>query len=402
MNDGSSNEHTKQNNDNDAAPITMSAAPVAPSSSKQSSSTQPSSSSKLQSETDARPSTETQDDDVNDIYDDDISSEHDTLGLLWDDEPNCGGVLPNAERSIGTISALTTPELFPLNQIKIPSLEYDPNRPGTAMVTIGGGGSVNNDIVAPADELQIVNFAAHLNPNEDEVTNEDRIDVAKKNLNAGMKACDTTAYDTAAMYFSAGKKQLGEYGWDIDHDTMLKLCSEGAFASYTSGDFDTMNELLDEVLGKEKLSVKDKFRAYEVKILAEQGLGNYHDSIALGIDVRKQLGLQTPKNKKTSVLTILMGYMKTMHGLGSRTVEELANLPELTDERIIMGQRILELMEISCYQVSVHDVYLMKKTTYMKCWNFWHMAPQTFALHVSVHCTKYRPNLPCLPCLCSS
>ena len=60
-----------------------------------------------------------------------------------------------------------------------------------------------------------------------------------------------------------------------------------------------------------------------------------------------------------------MGYMKTMHGLGSRTVEELANLPELTDERIIMGQRILELMEISCYQVSVHDVYLMKKTTYM-------------------------------------
>ena len=119
MNDGSSNEHTKQNNDNDAAPITMSAAPVAPSSSKQSSSTQPSSSSKLQSETDARPSTETQDDDVNDIYDDDISSEHDTLGLLWDDEPNCGGVLPNAERSIGTVSALTTPELFPLNQIKL-------------------------------------------------------------------------------------------------------------------------------------------------------------------------------------------------------------------------------------------------------------------------------------------
>ena len=355
--DGSSNEHTKQKN-NGVASITMPAEPVASLLSKQSSSTEQSSSSRLQSEpTATRPApTETQEDDVNDIIDNDDDTEHDTLGLLWDDEPNSGGVLPNADRSIGTVSALTTPELFPLNQIKIPGLEFDENRPGTAMVAIGGG-SVCNDIVAPADELQIINFAADLNPNENEVTNEDRIDVAKKNLNAGMEACDKTAFDTAAMYFIAGKKQLGENGWDIDHDTMLKLCSEGAHASYTSGDFETMDELLNEILGKEELSIKDKFRAYEVKILAEQGLGNYHDSIALGIDVRKQLGLQTPKNKKTSVLTILMGYVKTMHGLGSRTVEELANLPELTDERIIMGQRILELMEISCYQVSVHDVY---------------------------------------------
>lgn len=44
--------------------------------------------------------------------------------------------------------------------------------------------------------------------------------------------------------------------------------------------------------------------------------------------------------------------MKTNWLLGNRSAEELANLPELTDERIVMGQRILELMEISCYQVS--------------------------------------------------
>lgn len=82
------------------------------------------------------------------------------------------------------------------------------------------------------------------------------------------------------------------------------------------------------------------------------GAGNYHESIALGIDVRKQLGLKTPKDKKASVLTILKRYTKTNWLLGNRSAEELANLPELTNERIIMGQRILELMEISCYQVS--------------------------------------------------
>ena len=86
------------------------------------------------------------------------------------------------------------------------------------------------------------------------------------------------------------------------------------------------------------------------------GAGNYHESIALGIDVRKQLGLKTPKDKKASALSILKGYMKTSWLLGNRSAEELANLPELTNERIIMGQRILELMEISCYQVSTMNM----------------------------------------------
>ena len=48
--------------------------------------------------------------------------------------------------------------------------------------------------------------------------------------------------------------------------------------------------------------------------------------------------------------------MKTSWLLGNRSAEELANLPELTNERIIMGQRILELMEISCYQVSTMNM----------------------------------------------
>lgn len=37
--------------------------------------------------------------------------------------------------------------------------------------------------------------------------------------------------------------------------------------------------------------------------------------------------------------------------MGKRTSEELASLPEVTDERVIMGQRMLELLLTSCYQV---------------------------------------------------
>ena len=67
--------------------------------------------------------------------------------------------------------------------------------------------------------------------------------------------------------------------------------------------------------------------------LTDIGAGNYHESIALGIDVRKQLGLKTPKDKKTSVFAILKGYLKTNWLLGNRSAEELAKLPELKNER---------------------------------------------------------------------
>ena len=40
---------------------------------------------------------------------------------------------------------------------------------------------------------------------------------------------------------------------------MLALCSEGANASYIIGDYDTMNQLIDEVLSMD-ISVKDKFK----------------------------------------------------------------------------------------------------------------------------------------------
>ena len=77
-------------------------------------------------------------------------TDHDTLGLHYDDEANKGGVLPNATSSIGGVSALTTPTTVPFQSIKIPkpisvldpnmpsNLHWDPSRPGTRNIIIGG------------------------------------------------------------------------------------------------------------------------------------------------------------------------------------------------------------------------------------------------------------------------
>jgi len=343
---------------------------------------------------------------VSDDNDSEYSTDHDTLGLHWEDEANKGGVLPNATSNVCVI--YTKGNIVPFQSIKIPKinesdevapqstafdpngpsgLTYNPSRPGNAQIILGESNR-SGDHRSGSSRISDMDNSSYTfnNPTNDNMTNEERIDIATKNLQAGLVALDNAEFDAAAVCFLLGRGQLGPHGWSIDFKLMLKLTGEAANAAYITGDFDNMNTLINEVLSIEGISVKDKFRVYEVKILAEQGricvnhkicahlmhflysrclyphtlhlsilttnigAGNYHESIALGIDVRKQLGLKTPKDKKTSVLTILKGYLKTKWLLGNRSAEELAKLPELKNERFIMGQRILELMEISCYQ----------------------------------------------------
>jgi len=178
-----------------------------------------------------------------------------------------------------------------------------------------------------------------------------------------LKASKNSAFDSAAVYFKAGYKLLGPSGWGIDQQTMLTLCSQGANACFLSGDLDTMNKLLAEVLSQD-ISIQDKFVAYEVNCLAIYAAGDFMGAIDTAIDVRRQLGLSTFKNKPVNTLIIIKEFIKTKRTVGSRTAEEIANLPDLTDERVVMGQRMLELLFTSSIDVSknlkLEDLCLVK------------------------------------------
>ena len=101
---------------------------------------------------------------------------------------------------------------------------------------------------------------------------------------------------------------------------------------------------------KKDVPIKDSFKVYEVKILAMKAKHQFLDAITTAMDVRRQLGLSAPPNKPTSTLTVVKEYIKTNRAVKGRTAEELVALPELKDESIIMGQRMLELLMSACYQ----------------------------------------------------
>lgn len=174
----------------------------------------------------------------------------------------------------------------------------------------------------------------------------ERRDLAKLNLRAGIKASDNAAFDSAGVYFIAGYKSLGSSGWAVDSQTMLDLCSEGSTACFVSGDLDMMNVFIMEVLSRDEIPIQDKYRVYQAKFMAAAAAGKLNDAIDCGLEFRRLLGVPFKlRNKPISIVTTLKEYIKTDHALKKmKTAEDIANLPELTDERIMMSQRMLGLL----------------------------------------------------------
>ena len=112
-----------------------------------------------------------------------------------------------------------------------------------------------------------------------------------------------------------------------------------------------MHELITEVINRQDISMVDKFSVTETKIQAAYAAKELNEAIDIIFSFRQQLGLPILKNKPASPLIIVKEFVKTKNALGKRTAEDIASLPDLTDDRIIMGQRMLELACTSSFQV---------------------------------------------------
>ena len=107
---------------------------------------------------------------------------------------------------------------------------------------------------------------------------DERRELAKMNLQAGFKASRNATFDAAVVLFRKGRELLGKSGWETDGDTMLQLSSREANACFVIGDLETMDRLINEVLSKD-LPIEDKFKAYDVKVLAANAAERFDEAM---------------------------------------------------------------------------------------------------------------------------
>ncbi len=156
----------------------------------------------------------------------------------------------------------------------------------------------------------------------------ERLEAARLNLVAGMKAKASAALHPAYEYLRAGMALLGPDSWEKHYGLTLHLHSEVAEAAWLCTDFEQSDRLVSVVLGRAR-SILDKVKIYEVAILSSFARGNREEALGRALEALDLLGERFPR--KATTVKVLMSVLRTKLLLAGKNIEDLNRLPHMTN-----------------------------------------------------------------------
>jgi len=174
----------------------------------------------------------------------------------------------------------------------------------------------------------------------------EHISIAQLNLIAGKKAKASAAYQAAFNYLTVGIGLLDKSHWQTQYDLILALYVEAAEAAYLSANFEPMEELLEVVLQEAK-TLLDTVKVYEIRVQSYITQNKMLEAVEIGLHVLKLLEVSLPKNPNQ--VQIILGLLQTKITLGRKRIEDLANLPEMTDPYQLAAMCILSSIDTAAY-----------------------------------------------------
>ncbi|MBE9123322.1 AAA family ATPase [Tychonema sp. LEGE 07199] len=174
-----------------------------------------------------------------------------------------------------------------------------------------------------------------------------REEFAQLNLVAGRKAKAATAYAAALECLSNGIELLATDCWDSQYQLTLNLYEEAVEAGFLSGEFEQMDQWAQIVLQHARTSL-DTVKVYTVRIQSYIAQNNLPLAEQTALIVLKQLGVEFPDNPSPE--KVQQTQDETKRKFASHTLEELINLPEMTDSYYLAALRVLGTVVSASYQ----------------------------------------------------
>jgi PAS domain S-box-containing protein len=165
--------------------------------------------------------------------------------------------------------------------------------------------------------------------------------VARLNLLAGRRARASTAYESAAGYLSAGARLLDPDAFVTQHALTHALHFELAICAYLRGDFDRAAELLSALEARAETRLeKAAIRRLEVDLYTSKD--ELDEAVARGLLGLALFGMVIPPHPTQA--EVLREYERARSLLGDRRIDELLDLPPLTDPDVSAVEDILAVL----------------------------------------------------------
>ena len=157
---------------------------------------------------------------------------------------------------------------------------------------------------------------------------EEREQLAELNLIAGQRATASAAYASALTYFVRGATLLSEDSWERRHDLAFALELNRAECEYVTGQLGATEERLS-ALATHAATVVEQAAVASLRMDLHLAIGQFSRAIAVGLDCLRDMGVKWSPHPGDE--EVRSEYERIWSRLGTRAIEELTELPILSD-----------------------------------------------------------------------
>jgi PAS domain S-box-containing protein len=191
------------------------------------------------------------------------------------------------------------------------------------------------------DVANQLNRGAALLADRDEIAQ-----VATIDLRAGRKAKASAAFASARAYFAGGIALLDERDWGSRFELMFSLWLERAECEFVSGNFETAEQLIGELLQR-AVSKVDQAAVYHLKVQFHLVKSEYQQAVASALTGLRLFGVDLPAHPAWE--QVQAEYESVWQTLGGRPIESLIDLPLMNDPELRAALQVLSVLAPPAY-----------------------------------------------------
>ncbi|MGI9542872.1 MAG: sigma 54-interacting transcriptional regulator, partial [Cyclobacteriaceae bacterium] len=206
------------------------------------------------------------------------------------------------------------------------------------------------NLAGAEQEERIFELVDHLNAGRELlITDKERLELAKLNLRAGVKAKDATAYEAARDYLVIGIDNLPDDMWGVTQEISFELHKSLAETEYLLGHFEKSEEIIAQILHHTQSTI-ERAQVYNILVVQQTLNSEYTKAIRTGRKALGELDIHLPTSKLQSSLRRELDVAKKL--LGGRTIESLLQEPESALPEVKIAMKLLASVTVMCYMAN--------------------------------------------------
>jgi predicted ATPase/signal transduction histidine kinase/DNA-binding response OmpR family regulator len=191
-------------------------------------------------------------------------------------------------------------------------------------------------------EAKVFDIVDHLNIGKALIVEHDeKLHLSALNLLAGKKAKANTAYNSAIQFLEEGIALLDQDSWQSDYQLSFDLHFERAECNWMCSNFDQSVQQFTDLLTHSKTKL-EKAKIFRMGVELYTGKTNLVRAVACGIDGLNLFGIEMVAHPSRA--QVLEQYENLWQLMAGREIEDLLDLPFMTDEEIRAALDILQAL----------------------------------------------------------